>query len=210
MDKPEDKRDEASFRVDRREFLLSTLAIGAAVAKPTKAMAAKAAEALGNEPPPAPVSHVKIKLHVNGVKRELTVDTRTTLLDLLREHLQLTGAKKGCNEGQCGACTVLVNGRRVNSCLTLAAQTDGKEVTTIEGLADGDKLHPLQQAFLDNDGFQCGFCTPGQIMSGVALLQEGHAGSEEEIRENMSGNLCRCGAYRNILAAIEQARGKKA
>jgi xanthine dehydrogenase YagT iron-sulfur-binding subunit len=143
-----------------------------------------------------------LTLSVNGTARQLEVDSRVTLLDALRDGLQLTGTKKGCDQGACGACTVLVDGKRVVSCLTLAAQSEGREVTTIEGLAGEDGLHPVQQAFLHHDAFQCGYCTPGQIMSAVALLAEGRAGSEEEIKEFMSGNLCRCGAYPNIRAAI--------
>ena len=151
---------------------------------------------------------VDVHLKINGVEHQLKLDPRTSLLDLLREHLQLTGSKKGCDHGQCGACTVLLNGRRVNSCLTLAVMHDGEEITTIEGLAQGDQLHPMQAAFLEHDGFQCGYCTPGQICSAVACLQEGHARDDAQIREWMSGNLCRCGAYPNIVDAIRQARDK--
>ncbi|MGP3920285.1 (2Fe-2S)-binding protein [Nonomuraea sp. 10N515B] len=150
-----------------------------------------------------------MSLSVNGDRHTVTVDNRTSLLDLLREHLGLTGSKKGCNAGACGACTVLVDGRRVNSCLTLAVRLEGAEVTTIEGLADGDQLHPLQQAFIDQDAFQCGYCTPGQIMSGVGCIQEGHSGSAEEIREWMSGNICRCGCYVKIVRAVEHAASRK-
>jgi xanthine dehydrogenase YagT iron-sulfur-binding subunit len=146
----------------------------------------------------------RITLRINGEEKTLDVAPWTTLLDLLRERLDLTGTKKGCDHGQCGACTVLVNGRRINSCLTLAVMKDGAEVITIEGLAQGGKLHPLQEAFIEHDAFQCGYCTPGQICSAVGLLQEGKARSAEEIRELMSGNICRCGAYPNIVAAIEQ------
>jgi xanthine dehydrogenase YagT iron-sulfur-binding subunit len=146
-------------------------------------------------------------LHVNGERHELDLDTRTTLLDLLRERLQLTGAKKGCDHGQCGACTVLLDGRRANACLVLAVTLDGVEVTTIEGLADGD-LHPLQAAFVEHDAFQCGYCTPGQICSAVGMIAEARADdvelTDDEIRERMSGNLCRCGAYANIVPAIAQ------
>lgn len=145
-----------------------------------------------------------IALKVNGVHKQLQVEPWTTLLDLLRDGLNMTGTKKGCDHGQCGACTVLVNGERINSCLALAVMKDGAEVTTIEGLAVGDVLHPLQDAFIEHDAFQCGYCTPGQICSAVGLLQEGHAQSRDDIRELMSGNLCRCGAYVNIHAAIEQ------
>lgn len=145
---------------------------------------------------------VTVMLHVNGRAQSLRLDSRVTLLDALREHLGLTGTKKGCDQGACGACTVLLDGKRVLSCLTLAAQCDGREVRTIEGVASDGRLHPVQEAFVRHDGFQCGYCTPGQIMSAIALLDEGRAGSDEEIREFMSGNLCRCGAYPNIVAAI--------
>ena len=152
---------------------------------------------------------VRFHLIVNGRDIPLEIDPRVTLLDLLRDHLGLTGTKKGCDHGQCGACTVLVKGRRINSCLSLAVTHDGDQIQTIEGLATGDQLHPVQAAFLEHDGFQCGYCTPGQICSAVALLQEGHAGSDEEIREWMSGNICRCGAYPNILKAIRTAKAKQ-
>ena len=158
-------------------------------------------------PPPAAPADLDIVLHVNGTQRALTIDPRTSLLDALRERLGLVGTKKGCDGGQCGACTVHVGGRRVVSCLTLAAMAQGQPVTTIEGLGTADKLHPMQAAFIAHDGFQCGFCTPGQIMSAVALLEEKHVTSDAEIRESMSGNLCRCGAYPNIVAAIRAARG---
>ena len=144
-------------------------------------------------------------LRVNGTEHRLTLDPRTTLLDALREHLHLTGSKKGCGLGQCGACTVLMDGKRVKSCLSLAALVEGREITTIEGLAQGDQLHPLQAAFIERDAFQCGYCTSGQIMAGVACINEGHSGSAEEIRDWMSGNLCRCGAYDHIVAAIQDA-----
>ena len=150
-----------------------------------------------------------ITLSINGAEhRLLDIDAHTTLLDALRDHLQLTGTKKGCGLGQCGACTVLVDERRVNSCLTLAVMQQGKAITTIEGLAKGAELHPLQAAFVEHDGFQCGYCTPGQIMSGVACIAEGHAGTDDDIREWMSGNICRCGAYSTIVAAIRQAAGR--
>ncbi|MBO3269084.1 (2Fe-2S)-binding protein [Hymenobacter defluvii] len=146
-----------------------------------------------------------VQLKVNGTVRTLQLEPRVSLLDALREYMGLTGSKKGCDHGQCGACTVHVDGRRIVSCLSLAVMNQGKEITTIEGLAQGDKLHPMQEAFLKHDGFQCGYCTPGQIMSGVACVKEGHAGSEAEVREWMSGNLCRCSAYPNITAAILEA-----
>ncbi|WP_441228033.1 (2Fe-2S)-binding protein [Tardiphaga sp. 20_F10_N6_6] len=148
---------------------------------------------------------ISVALVVNGVGQQLTVAPWTTLLDALRDQLDLTGTKKGCDHGQCGACTVLVDGRRVNSCLTLVVMKDGAEVTTIEGLAPSVGLHPLQQAFIDHDAFQCGYCTPGQICSAAALIAEGKAKADDEIRELMSGNLCRCAAYPNIVAAIRQA-----
>jgi xanthine dehydrogenase YagT iron-sulfur-binding subunit len=151
---------------------------------------------------------VTVALKVNGVRRELTIDPRVTLLDALRERLDLTGTKKGCDRGQCGACTVHVGGRRVISCLTLAASVHRKEITTIEGLATGDELHPVQKAFVEHDAFQCGFCTSGQIMSAVAVVREGRARSDDEVREAMSGNICRCGAYPNIVNAINQVRGE--
>ena len=152
---------------------------------------------------------LQINVAVNGTPHTLTVDLRSSLLDVLREHLALTGAKKGCDHGQCGACTVHLDGRRVASCLTLAAQVDGRQVTTIEGLSPRDgSLHPMQQAFIDHDALQCGYCTPGQIMAAVACVQEGHATSTEQIREYMSGNLCRCGAYVGIVAAIQDAAAK--
>ena len=147
-----------------------------------------------------------LRLRVNGVVRELAdVDARVTLLDLLREHLELTGAKKGCNHGECGACTVLLDGRRVNSCLVLAAAVDGREVMTIEGLADGEGLHPVQRAFIDHDAFQCGFCTPGQVISAFACIEEGHTTTDHEIREWMSGNICRCSSYVQIVEAVKAA-----
>ncbi|HYZ63058.1 MAG TPA: (2Fe-2S)-binding protein [Acetobacteraceae bacterium] len=150
-------------------------------------------------------SKIAITLHINDDLRRLAVAPWTTLLDALRDHLDLTGTKKGCDHGQCGACTVLVDGRRIASCLTLAVMRDGAHVTTIEGLANGGALHPVQQAFIDHDAFQCGYCTPGQICSAVALIAEGRARTADEIREAMSGNICRCGAYPNIVAAIQQA-----
>jgi xanthine dehydrogenase YagT iron-sulfur-binding subunit len=150
---------------------------------------------------------IAVALVVNGAQRQLQLAPWTSLLDALREHLHLTGTKKGCDHGQCGACTVLVDGRRINSCLTLAVMQDGRDITTIEGLAQNGSLHPLQQAFIDHDAFQCGYCTSGQIVSAVALMREGKAHTPDEIRELMSGNLCRCGAYSNIVAAIRQAMG---
>ncbi|GES28181.1 (2Fe-2S)-binding protein [Streptomyces angustmyceticus] len=152
---------------------------------------------------------VEMDLGVNGVSHVLDLEPRVSLLDALREHLALTGAKKGCDQGTCGACTVWVDGRRVLACLTLAVTCEGREVTTIEGLAEGDALHPMQRAFLEHDAFQCGYCTPGQIMSAVAVLAEGHAGSDSEIAEWMSGNICRCAAYPHIRSAMREVRDRK-
>ncbi|WP_373461488.1 (2Fe-2S)-binding protein [Pseudoroseomonas cervicalis] len=157
---------------------------------------------------PPPGASLPLSLRVNGQAVSLPVDPRSSLLDLLRERLHLTGAKKGCDHGQCGACTVHVDGRRVASCLTLAAQVEGRAVLTIEGIAPEGRLHPMQQAFIDHDALQCGYCTPGQIMAAIACVREGQAGSDEQIREAMSGNLCRCGAYAGILAAIRDAAPK--
>ncbi len=153
-----------------------------------------------------PAEPVTLNFTVNGLKKSLVLDTRVTLLDALREKMLMPGTKKGCDHGQCGACTVLVDGRRINSCLHLAVMCEGAEVTTIEGLATGDQLHPMQAAFLKHDGFQCGYCTPGQICSAVGLVKEGHAHTDDEIKEQMSGNICRCGAYQNIVAAIKEVQ----
>ena len=149
-----------------------------------------------------------VRLTINGEDHEVTVDTRTSLLDMLRDRVGLTGTKKGCDQGACGACTILADDQRIVSCLTLAVMHDGAELTTIEGVADGDRLHPLQQAFIDHDGLQCGYCTPGQIMSGLGCIAEGHARTDAEIREWMSGNLCRCGAYPNIVTAVASVAGE--
>jgi xanthine dehydrogenase YagT iron-sulfur-binding subunit len=185
---------------DRRSFIVG--AAGSAVLPLT----ARAAPVTGTIPsvqdPSLPVG---VMLRVNGETRSLDIDGRTTVQDALREHLGLTGSKKGCDHGQCGACTVLIDGRRVLSCLTLALVAEGQEITTIEGLAQDGKLHPMQRAFIDQDAFQCGYCTPGQIMSAVACVNEGHAGNDDDIREYMSGNICRCAAYPNIVAAVKQA-----
>ena len=162
----------------------------------------------GAPPVISPGANVPMRLTVNGQARSFTADLRTSLLDALREHIGLTGSKKSCDQGQCGACTVHVDGRRVLGCLTLAVAVQDKAVTTIEGLSRPGALHPMQQAFIDHDAFQCGYCTPGQIMSAVALVHEGHAASDDEIREAMSGNLCRCAAYPNIVAAINDAKVK--
>ncbi|MER7404761.1 2Fe-2S iron-sulfur cluster-binding protein [Streptomyces sp. NPDC000070] len=201
---PEGSPEAPSSDPSRRTFIATTTVVGGAVVAGSL-MAGPAV--FGAEPADAaemsPSS--RVSLTVNGKRHTVTVDNRTSLLDLLREHLGLTGSKKGCNAGACGACTVLVDGRRVNSCLALAVRLDGAEVTTIEGLSRGERLHPLQQAFIDQDAFQCGFCTSGQIMSGVGCIDEGHTGSAEEIREFMSGNICRCGCYVKIVRAVEQA-----
>ena len=187
-------------QVTRRTVLTAGVAAAGVVVEPTIAVEA---------PATAAAKKPSLEMNVNGKVSRLNIDSRTTLLDALRDHLHLTGTKKGCDQGQCGACTVLVDGERVVSCLTLAVAAQGKRVQTIEGLAEpGGKLHPMQQAFIDQDAFQCGYCTPGQIMSAVACVAEGHAKTDEDIREYMSGNLCRCGAYPKIVAAIKQARGQ--
>jgi xanthine dehydrogenase YagT iron-sulfur-binding subunit len=188
---------------NRRKFIAG--AAGAAVVP----LAAKAAvPGTGAAPSQDLSSPVAVTLRVNGESRSLAIDARTTVLDALREHIGLTGSKKGCDHGQCGACTVLIDGRRVVSCLTLAVAAEGQQILTIEGLAKGNELHPMQQAFVDQDAFQCGYCTPGQIMSALACVKEGHAKNDEEIREYMSGNICRCGAYDGIVAAIQDAAPK--
>ena len=207
-------------RVSRRQVLIAGATSAAATALPGAATLAAEAAA----PTPAkPAVMSKVVLQVNGTRHALELDTRTTLLDALREHLRLTGTKKGCDHGQCGACTVLVGGRRINSCLSLAVMHDGDEVTTIEGLGEPGRMHPLQRAFVKHDGFQCGYCTPGQICSAVGALDEVRRGvpshvsadltaqpvlSAEELRERMSGNICRCSAYPNIQAAIMDAQGR--
>jgi xanthine dehydrogenase YagT iron-sulfur-binding subunit len=185
---------------DRRAFMAGVA--GSALVPMTARAAPQDASVSAAQDPALPVD---VTLRVNGKDKRLRIDARTTVLDALREHLKLTGSKKGCDHGQCGACTVLIDDRRVVSCLTLALAAEGQEITTIEGLATDDHLHPMQQAFVDNDAFQCGYCTPGQIMSAVACVKEGHAGSEADIREYMSGNICRCAAYPNIVAAVKQA-----
>lgn len=188
----------------RRNFLKQTSLLTAVALTP--GVAVKAAENHFDEKVAAAFEKLPLNITVNGTAHKMSIEPRVTLLDLLREQLDLTGTKKGCDYGQCGACTVHVDGHRVNSCLTLAMMVDGKKVTTIEGLAKGDQLHPMQEAFIKHDGFQCGYCTPGQIMSAVACVREGHAGSEAEIREYMSGNICRCGAYPNIVNAIQEVK----
>ncbi|QYX76629.1 (2Fe-2S)-binding protein [Streptomyces akebiae] len=204
---PPTEAGESSPAPSRRTFIATTAVGGAVVAGGVigGTILADSHEANAAGAPPSS----QVSLTVNGKRRTVTVDNRTSLLDLLREHFDLTGSKKGCNAGACGACTVLVDGRRVNSCLTLAVRLEGAEVTTIEGLAEGDELHPLQKAFIEQDAFQCGYCTPGQIMSGVGCIEEGHTGSSEEIREWMSGNICRCGCYVKIVRAVEQTAGRK-
>ncbi|WP_371825972.1 (2Fe-2S)-binding protein [Nonomuraea turcica] len=192
-----------------RRTVLKSIAVAAAAAG-TGAGAAPAAAAAGRTAAGsayavAAGASVEVALSVNGQLRKLVLEPRVTLLDALRERLGLTGTKKGCDRGECGACTVLVDGERVKSCLTLAVMRGGAEVTTVEGLARGEELHPVQEAFIRHDAFQCGACTPGQIMSAVACINEGHTGSEAEIREWMSGNLCRCAAYQNIVAAVADA-----
>jgi len=185
--------------LSRRSFFGAAAAASAGTVLATPAAASAVADT-------APQGDITVSVTVNGARRELTIDPRVTLLDALRERLNLTGTKKGCDRGQCGACTVHVDGRRVVSCLTLAASVHRKEITTVEGLAAGDELHPVQEAFIEHDAFQCGFCTAGQIMSAVAVIREKRANTDDEIREAMSGNICRCGAYPNIVDAIKQAR----
>jgi xanthine dehydrogenase YagT iron-sulfur-binding subunit len=207
------------FVVTRRDVLIT----GAASAA-LPVLSAVAAQAQGGNAPPAPKT-MHVAFDVNGTRRQLELDPRTTLLDALREHLHLTGTKKGCDQGQCGACTVIVDGRRITSCLTLAVMHEGDSITTIEGLGTPESLHPMQAAFVKHDGYQCGYCTPGQICSGVAVLDEIKAGipshvstdltavpepTAAEIRERMSGNICRCGAYSNIVDAITEVAGRKA
>ena len=216
-----------AWDVTRRMVLRSTAAVAAAASTldvvSQTAESSRVVNAPGQADPPPQI--LKTTLSVNGRTYELTADARTTLLDALREHLRLTGSKKGCDHGQCGACTVLVDGRRINSCLTLAAMHDGQAITTIEGLAKGQELHPMQESFLKHDGFQCGYCTPGQICSAIGMLAEVKLGmpshvsesitgrpaplTDEEIRERMSGNICRCSAYPNIVAAIREVAGQQ-
>ncbi len=216
MDENDSNAGPNKFKVTRRTVIETGTTALLLTTLPRASLAAGPAD--DNEPPP-----VKVELQINGHTRSLTLDPRTTLLDALREHLALTGSKKGCDHGQCGACTVLIDGRRINSCLTLAAMHDGHSITTIEGLAWGDDLHPLQAAFVEHDGFQCGYCTSGQICSAVGMLAESQQGmpsyvtddltqpaaelTDAEIRERMSGNICRCAAYPNIVSAIKQAAG---
>jgi len=216
MDQPESTRAPDTIEITRRTVVETGTTALLLTALPRAALAAAPVD---DSEPPSPA--VKIDLQINGRSHSLTLDPRTTLLDALREHLALTGSKKGCDHGQCGACTVLIEGRRINSCLTLAVMHNGQSVTTIEGLAEAGNLHPLQAAFLEHDGFQCGYCTSGQICSAVGMLAESRSGmpsnvtadlaepqpelTDAEIRERMSGNICRCAAYPNIVAAIKQA-----
>ncbi len=207
----DDTKGEASpdkGRSSRRHFLsqLAALSASLTIAAPAARAASLKERSRPETPDPEqPESLVDIVLKVNGQEKPLKVDSRVTVLDAVRDRLNMSGTKKGCDHGACGACTVLIDGKRVLSCLTLAVMAQGKEITTIEGLAHGDELHPVQAAFVSCDGFQCGYCTPGQIMSAVGCIYEGHTRSDGEIREFMSGNLCRCGAYPNIVQAIKQA-----
>jgi xanthine dehydrogenase YagT iron-sulfur-binding subunit len=200
-------------KVTRRRFLvraaLPTIAAGIGLCSPRLSSAAEAVASVGVLPASGP-GPIPVIVNVNGTAHALHIEPRVTLLDALRERLALTGTKKGCDQGTCGACTVLVDGRRVNACLTLAVMAQGKAITTVEGLANGDQLHPVQAAFIEHDGFQCGYCTPGQIMSAVALLAEKRPTDEASVREWMSGNICRCGAYPNIVAAVRAAAGRPA
>jgi xanthine dehydrogenase YagT iron-sulfur-binding subunit len=197
-------RDDGPFDSSRRTFLKQSTALAALSITPSVLTTAAKHE----EQITAFFDKVRITLEVNGTSHDLQIEPRVTLLDLLREQLKLTGTKKGCDYGQCGACTVHIDGERRLACLSLAVMQANKKITTIEGLAKDGELHPLQQAFIHHDGFQCGYCTPGQIMSGIGCIREGHAGSTAEIQEFMSGNICRCGAYPNITAAIEEVQKK--
>jgi xanthine dehydrogenase YagT iron-sulfur-binding subunit len=196
-----DTNDTPFLEITRRQVLEAGTIVSVSGLLPA------AAQAQAPSPKPAPENGatVQVSFHVNGEKNVLEIDARASLLDMLRERLGFVGAKKGCDHGQCGACTVHIDGRRVASCLTLAAKVDGRDLTTIEGIGSADALHPMQQAFIDHDALQCGYCTPGQIMAAIACVKEGHTSTPEEIREYMSGNICRCGAYVGIVAAIEQA-----
>ena len=199
--------DEKEFlHYARRKFFKQSAALTAIALTPPALI--KAADENLDEKASELFEKQSLKIEVNGIKHELSVEPRVTLLDLLREQLHLTGTKKGCDYGQCGACTVHVNGKRVLSCMSLAIMQNGKKVSTIEGLAKGDDLHPMQTAFIKHEGLQCGYCTPGQIMSAISCVREGHANNEDEIRRYMSGNLCRCGAYPNIVDAIMEVKQK--
>lgn len=217
---------DGSEPIARREFLKTSVLAGSGIFMASRLLTAGSEQAIAaSSQQPSTAATVPVRLRVNGTNYGLRLDPRTSVLDLLREKLDLPGTKKGCNHGQCGACTVIVDGRRINSCLALAVVYDGSEITTIEGLAKGDELHPLQSAFVRHEGFQCGYCTPGQICSAVAMLQEVEQGtvshvtqdvrqtgrvalSDDEIRERMSGNICRCGAYPGIVAAIREVGGQ--
>ena len=200
------KDKQSSLHIARRDFLKKSSLLTAAALTPGALL--KAGENHFDDKAAALFEQKSLQIEVNGKDYDLKVEPRVSLLDLLREELKLTGTKKGCDFGQCGACTVLVDGKRVLSCMSLAIMQNEKKITTIEGLAKGEELHPMQQAFITHDGFQCGYCTPGQIMSAVACIREGHANSAEEIREFMSGNICRCGAYPNIVNAIMEVKQK--
>ena len=201
------KENEGIFNGSRRDFLKQSSLLSAMALTPGTMI--KAAENQWDEKVADAFEKVVVNLEVNGIKYSVKVEPRVTLLDLLREQLNLTGSKKGCDRGQCGACTVHVNGVRINSCLSLAVTNEGKKITTIEGLAKGEELHPMQEAFIKHDGFQCGYCTSGQIMSAVALVKEGRTRSREQISEFMSGNICRCGAYSNIVKAIQEVKNSQ-
>ncbi len=201
------KDDEALLSGSRRDFLKQSSLLSAMALTPGTVI--RAAEDQWDEKIADAFEKITVNLEVNGVKYSVKVEPRVTLLDLLREQLNLTGSKKGCDRGQCGACTVHVNGVRINSCLSLAVTNEGKKIATIEGLANGEELHPMQEAFIKHDGFQCGYCTSGQIMSAVALVKEGRTQSREQISEFMSGNICRCGAYSNIVKAIQEVKNSQ-
>src|ERR1700744_1163373 len=207
-EKPEQHPADEAFSSSRRDFFKQSSVLSAIALTPASLV--KAAENKWDEKVADVFEKVTVNLEVNGVAHSVKVEPRVTLLDLLREHLDLTGSKKGCDRGQCGACTVHVNGVRINSCLSLAVTNEGKKITTIEGLATGDQLHPMQEDLIKHDGFQCGYCTSGQIMSAVALVAEGRTGSREQISEFMSGNICRCGAYSNIVKAIQEVKNNQA
>ena len=201
---PKNNDDQSPKSVSRRRFLGAT---ASTAALPLMGAAVASRASAQTLPPPDPQAPLAMQLSVNGEVHRLGLDVRTTLLDALRDHMGLTGSKKGCDHGQCGACTVHVDGRRTLACLTLAVAVQGREVTTVEGLTRADgPLHPMQQAFVDHDAFQCGYCTPGQIMSAIGCVKEGHADNDDAIREGMSGNLCRCAAYPNIVTAVRQAK----
>ncbi len=214
MDKVKPAQETSTARegqLTRRDVVNTALTAGVALLPVTVSTPVTAASALAEAPAAAKsntTSVVPVTLNINGTTHHLELEPRVTLLDALREHIGLNGTKKGCDHGQCGACTVLVNGERINSCLTLAIMHTGQPITTIEGLAQGTQLHPVQQAFIDHDAFQCGYCTPGQICSAVGLIHEGHVKTDDEIREAMAGNICRCGAYPHIVAAVRSALAK--